>query len=195
MYSIISNDFYQRDYVDPLEDSVLESNRQQFSKSEAEMEEEDHFLIKFDGVQVDLGNWREHVEADAEGGEVLDDEDEKPTPHGEEPQLINAYAKFKLNDPKTGAPIEVAYIKDQKGRLLGFDSFTKQKSPDSESDEDHDDKIEEGECTFHLVPGETSIITACAIYRSRKEGADGENVREDILYRTSEITLPGQNKS
>ena len=68
IYSLISNDFYQKDYVDPLEDAVLESNRQQFSKSDAEIGENDGYVLKFDGVEVDLGNWREHVEADAEIG-------------------------------------------------------------------------------------------------------------------------------
>lgn len=183
-----------------MEDAVLESNRQQFSKSDAEIGENDGYILKFDGVEVDLGNWREHVEADADedSGDVLDEE-QTPTPNnGDEPQLINAYAKFQLTDPKSGEPIEVAYIKDQKGRLLGFDSFTKQKSTDNENsdeDEERTDESNEGECTFHLVPGETTIVTAYAIYRGQREGDDGESLREDNLYYTSEIPLPGQSKS
>ncbi|KAL7500135.1 hypothetical protein ACHAWT_008618 [Skeletonema menzelii] len=199
IYSLISNDFYQKDYVDPLEDAVLESNRQQFSKSDAEIGENDGYVLKFDGVEVDLGNWREHVEADADedGGDVVDEE-QTPTPNGDEPQLINAYAKFQLTDPKSGGPIEVAYIKDQKGRLLGFDSFSKQKSTDNENSNDEDerpDESDEGECTFHLVPDETTIVTAYAIYRGQREGDDGESIREDNLYYTSEIPLPGQSKN
>jgi len=205
IYSLISNDFYQKDYVDPLEDAVIESNRRQFSKSSAEIGENDGYVIKFNGVEVDLGNWREHVEADADedSGDVLDEE-ETPIPHGDEPHLINAYAKFQLKDPETGEPIEVAYIKDQKGRLLGFDSFSKKKSSDDENvdnenskkeDDEKTDESNEGECTFHLVPGETTIIKAYAIYRGRREGDDGESIREDNLYYTSEIPLPGQRKS
>ncbi|KAK1749199.1 hypothetical protein QTG54_001138 [Skeletonema marinoi] len=197
IYSLISNDFYQKDYVDPLEDAVLESNRQQFSKSDAEIGESCGYVLRFNGVEVDLGNWREHVEADAD---VDSGEEEEQThiPQGDEPHLINAYAKFQLTDPKSGQPIEVAYIKDQKGRLLGFDSFTKQKSPDNENNNEDDERTDvsnEGECTFHLVPGETTIVTAYAIYRGQREGDDGESVREDNLYYTSEIPLPGQSKS
>lgn len=203
IYSLISNDFYQKDYVDPLEDAVIESNKRQFSKSSAEIGESDGYVIKFNGVEVDLGNWREHVEADADvdGGDVLDEED-LPIQNVDEPHLINAYAKFQLKDPESGEPIEVAYIKDQKGRLLGFDSFSKKKSSDNENVDDENGKgverpneSNEGECTFHLVPGETTIITAYAIYRGRREGEDGESVREDRLYYTSEIPLPGQRKN
>lgn len=195
IYSLISNDFYQKDYVDPLEDAVLESNRQQFSKSDAEIGENDGYVLKFNGVEVDLGNWREHVEADADvdGGDL--DEEQTPIPHGDEPQLINAYAKFQLTDPKSGEPIEVAYIKDQQGRLLGFDSFTKQKSAeneDSDADDERSDESNEGECTFHLVPGETTTVKAYAIYRGQREVDDGKSIREDNLYFTSEIPLPGQ---
>ena len=204
IYSLISNDFYQKDYVDPLEDAVLESNRQQFSKSNAEIGENDGYVIKFNGVEVDLGNWREHVEADADvdSGDVIDEEETPSIPNGDEPHLINAYAKFQLTDPESGEQIEVAYIRDQKGRLLGFDSFTKKKSSDDENvddessneDDERADESNEGECTFHLVPGETTIITAYAIYRGRR-GDDGDSVREDNLYYTSEIPLPGQSRS
>ena len=186
IYSLISNDFYQKDYVDPLEDAVPESRRQHFS------------------IEVDLENWREHVEADAdvENEDLLDEDDTPKTslPNADELHLINGYAKFPLKDPVSGEPIEVAYVKDQKGRLLGFDSFTKKKSSsDNESvDDDGNNSIDEeeineseGECTFHLVPGETSIVTAYAIYRGRRIDEDGESIREDTLFYTSEIPLPG----
>ena len=173
--------------MDPLEDAVPESRRKQFS------------------IEVDLENWIEHVEADEDVESEGDDED---TPIAaltiaDEPHLINAYAKFQLTDPNSGEPIEVAYIKDQKGRLLGFDSFSKNKSSDNENGDNEnsnesDEKIDEsneGECTFHLVPGETTIITAYAIYRGRRIGDEGESVREDTLYYTNEIPLPGQNRN
>ena len=125
----------------------------------------------------------------------------------EEPHLINAYAKFKLNEPDTGYPIEVAYMKDQKGRLLGFDSFSKRES-DAENSENEDKmhsgqekvhdgstmehgKIHDGECTFHIEPGETTSVTAYAIYRSKKVGDKGEQEREYVLYYTPPIPLPG----
>jgi len=170
-----------------------------------------------------LGSWREFVEADADGvaggnGGGGDDDDlfEEgpviPTAAGsaEEPQLINAYANFSLVDPNNGVnPIEVAYIKDQKGRLLGFDSFTQRSDAentkkdgnaeggsDSTVDQEPDTSVSlDGECTFHIVPGETTSLTAYAIYRgrSKKENDDGGMKRDDFLYQTSEIPLPGAN--
>ena len=213
VYSLISNAFYQKDYVDPLEDTVPDHRRNPFSKTDADIGERDGYIIKYIGVEVDLGNWREHVEADADDGrdgEFLDDEEQQQLPqlshHPEERHLINAYAKFRLTD-ESGQPIEVAYIKDQKGRLLGFDSFTKRDGNGAGAGEDglhenketeHDGstsehvKIHDGECTFHIVPGETTSVSAYAIYRGvRKEGEDGESVREDVMYYTPDIPLPG----
>ena len=217
VYSLISNAFYQKDYIDPLEDTVLDSHRMCYNKDHSEIGEVDGYVIKFHGVEIDLGSWREHVEADAdEGGQ--DSAVDVPM---EEPHLVNAYAKFQLTHPTNGKPIEVAYIKDQKGRLLGFDSFTKSKEDNAASGSSTDDEMvhnsdeeksaaapvsNDGECTFHIVPGETTSITAYAIYRgdvvkkkedeTNEEGEGGGNVgmREDFMFTTPEIPLPGMKK-
>ena len=191
---------------------MQESRRMPFSKVDSDIGEMEGYVIKFVGVEVDLENWREHVEADADeggqednGGDDLGKEEEPiPNPasaHGEDPHLINAYAKFKLIDPRTGQPIEVAYIKDQRGRLLGFDSFSKRDGAESGSDDglhgvdaagDEKAPAHDGECTFHIVPGETTSVTAYAIYRGLKKEDDGEgSVREDVLYYTPVIPLLG----
>lgn len=176
----------------------------------ASIGEVDGYVMKFTGVEIDLGNWREHVEADADvtGNGNGDGDDELfeegpviPTAGGsaEEPHLINAYAKFSLVDPSNGQPIEVAYIKDQKGRLLGFDSFTKRAAENTNEGGDDDDTTGketsglslDGECTFHIVPGETTSIAAYAIYRGAKKEDEEGGVREDFLYQTPEVPLPG----
>lgn len=205
VYSLISNAFYQKDYIDPLEGTIPDGRRVPFQKNDAVIGEVDGYVMKFHGVSIDLGNWREHVEADADEGDGDFEEEDLVLP-GEEPHLINAYAKFQLTHPTNGQPIEVAYIKDQKGRLLGFDSFTKKDADGSSSDSADDDGMHEnevkdqstaaeadGECTFHIVPGETTSIAAYAIYRGEKKEDDDKEggAREDTLYYTPEVPLPG----
>ncbi|KAL7511881.1 hypothetical protein ACHAXN_008832 [Cyclotella atomus] len=205
LYSLISNAFYQKDYVDPLEESVAENQRKAFIKAESSIGEKDGYIVKFVGAEVDLGNWREHVEADAdENGVFLEEEETRAaTTNTDEPHLINAYAKFRLMEPDIGNPIEVAYIKDQRGRLLGFDSFSKRDDKDDErnmhADQEkmHDgstmehNKVHDGECTFHIVPEETTSVAAYAIYRSKRMDENGEEQRDFVLYYTPQIRLPG----
>jgi len=223
VYSLISNAFYQKDYVDPLEDAVDDDRRMCYRKiDDAESGGDgEGYIVRFYGVELDLGSWREHVEADADDANGDDGfEDETPvasaSSNTDEPHLINAYAKFQLTDPSgSGRPIEVAYVKDQRGRLLGFDSFTKRDEAATgtgEGDDNANDKDAEGtatestsldgECTFHIVPGETTSIAAYAIYRGVKrnkedegsdEGGSGTSLiaREDFLYHTRDVSLPG----
>lgn len=243
-YSLISNEFYQGDYIDPLEYSIPDERRALFnamaggteSKEEQIENKEDiddndeirsgngGYMVKFNGVKIDLESWKEHIDAETD-----DDDDDDATENGnvanaspagddDGPHLINASAKFRLMDPnysKTssnnydggGGRIEVAYIKDQRGRLLGFDSFNSTKK-DMDVDSNNVNQGEEedasnavGECTFHIVPGETTSIVAYAIYRGKTttttngEGqgsrSGGTILREDVLYHTPEIPLPG----
>ncbi|KAL7550269.1 hypothetical protein ACHAWF_013509 [Thalassiosira exigua] len=200
-YSLISNEFYQSDYVDPAEDAVPESRRSRFERDDAEIGEEGGYLLKFRGVELDLGNWREHVEADADDFEGGGEGPAVPVV-GEEPHLVNAYAKFRLVDD-AGRPIEVGYVKDHEGRLLGFDSFSKRDEDDAEGDGGEGAggggsgagataaASDCGECTFHVVPGETTAIVAYAIYRGERKEC---GARKDFLRRTPEIPLPGTRK-
>ena len=74
VYSLISNAFYQKDYVDPLEDSVPDGRRACFAKKREEVGDDDGYVVRFHGAELDLGGWREHLEADLEGdGGLLDD--------------------------------------------------------------------------------------------------------------------------
>jgi hypothetical protein len=103
-------------------------------------------------------------------------------------------------------PIEVAYVKDQNGTVLGFDSFSKQRQEMVKGSDDEDDSIDDneakppaaaaaqktGECTFHIIPGVTTSIVAYAVYRGDKD--DGL-LREDVLFYTPEIPLPPLGES
>ncbi|KAL3816431.1 hypothetical protein ACHAXA_007367 [Cyclostephanos tholiformis] len=222
-YTLISNAFYRDDMIDPLESTIRDDKRVPFpittTGKEFDVDEindivQGYVVAKFQGVEIDLGNWKEHVDADydddADGnGKDVDAYVAPPTSGTAEPHLINAFARFRLVDPNNGRrPIEVAYIKDQNGTLLGFDSFTKAKEREGEGGESHhrDDvaasghhetgtlSSKDGECTFHIIPGETTSIVAYAIYRGAARDEDGNGSeggdREDVLYYTPEIPLP-----
>lgn len=110
-------------------------------------------------------------------------------PITKEPQhLVPSYAQFKLLDTKTNYPIEIGYVKDQNGQLLGFDYFSREKKEDSLT----------GDLTFHLTP-ETTSITVCALYRmpsatddddvtktaEEDKQTDGTKTRMEQLYFTT----------
>jgi hypothetical protein len=181
-------------------------------RKEFEVEEIDDvvrgYVVKFHGVEIDLGNWKEHVEADDDDADSNDaDANDVAAPavaSGTEPHLINAHARFHLSDPDGRSPIEVAYLRDQNGMLLGFDSFSKAKRGTGEDDaggvSDNVDDVnvavgagdrestsssipKDGECTFHIIPGETTSIVAYAVYRGARGdgGKDGGGGGEDVL--------------
>jgi len=193
IYTLISNSFYRNDYIDPLELSIPDERCVPFRRT---MKEEGG-VVKFHGVEIDLGNWKEYIEADND--ERIHEAVAKSS--SAEPHLINAYARFHLMDPDNNhRPIEVAYVKDQNGTVLGFDSFSKQREEMVKGSDDEDDSIDDsetkisaseatqktGECTFHIIPGVTTSIVAYAVYRGDKD--DGL-LREDVLYYTPEIPL------
>ena len=218
-YSLISNAFYRDDYIDPLEYSIPDERRMCFAPlpsaasdgAGAGGEGGGEHVVRYDGVEVDLSNWAVHIEAEEDGDQAADCTKDESSPAAaaghEDPHLINAYAKFSLSDP-SGRPVEVAYVKDQDGRLLGFDSFSKRGSSEGSDGGPPEDGGEEaaaageghGECTFQIVPGETSAVRAYAVYRGEAPGGDGGGerrgpMREDYLFVSAEIPLPGAARS
>jgi hypothetical protein len=244
-YTLISNAFYRDDMIRPLESTIRSDMRLPYplapSGNVHDVDEIDdvvrgYVVVKYHGVEIDLGNWKEHVDADIEDDDVVvDDGNERdvvdranadvanrpipPASNPAEPHLINAVARFRLVDPSCDGrrPIEVAYVMDQNGTLLGFDSFAKAKRRErageggtvddahdgANASDENDSENEtmagtttttpssstEGECSFHIVPGETTSIVAYAIYRGTG-GGGGDGDREDVLYYTPEIPLP-----
>ena len=171
-YGLITNAFYQEDYVNLLEDAIPAERQTSLAPREEAPEEEegDGAIAAFQGAEIDLGSLRERAEAAADGGAAaMAAEDGRAVG---EPHLVNGHAKFRLADPHRGRPLEVAYVKDQRWRLLGFDSFSKR-----------EDGAVEGECTFNIIPDETTSVTAYAIYQG-----DPPTRREAALGRTCCIT-------
>jgi len=133
--------------------------------------------------RLDLNHWYEFCEAmeDEFLDELVDDGGEKDgeTADGDakaddptRPEnFVSGYAKFNIVQESTGHEIDVAFVKDQDGTLIGFDHFGREKN----------EKKEEGELIFHLTP-ETTSITLYAVYKEPmkeeeeiKENSENEN--------------------
>ena len=236
-YTLITNNFYQKEYVDALEDAVPEEDRGMLGK---------------DGVwsvddNVDLSLWNDYVEdqkkqlKDAEQVEgegkgddaVMSDEeveeainlakaylkekeegssdggDEKVregTSDGEtpvDPVLIAATAKIIMRDPISGHPIDMAYVRDQDGRVLGFEQFSNEKKLLRGEAVDGDDgqpmeAPSTANCGFHIQPGETASFKVFALYRENvpcpESPLEGEEEKEppkveEKLYFSQAIPL------
>ena len=129
-----------------------------------------------------------------------------------DPQLIAATTKIVLRDPVSNHPIDMAYVRDQDGRVLGFEQFTNEKKMmRGEPVEGEDDGSELKEaplvanCGFHLQPGVTTSFKVYALYREdvpcpedvvggedKSEGEEKEKEApkvEEKLYFTQAIPL------
>lgn len=108
--------------------------------------------------------------------------------------LVEGVARINLWDSDGKRQVELAYIKDQDGLLLGYDQFSHLKKNSG----DEDDKREKngnattskkesvepqsksligkvGECNFHVNPQTTKYIQIFALYRSPLEDSDITN--------------------
>ena len=83
--------------------------------------------------------------------------------------LIPSYAKIQLLDENTSYPIEIGYIKDQNGDLLGFDYFSREKK----------ENLQSGDITFHLTPETTSVSVFC-LYRKPRSDKKDEDPKENM---------------
>uniref|UniRef100_A0A7S2EX19 GCK domain-containing protein n=1 Tax=Ditylum brightwellii TaxID=49249 RepID=A0A7S2EX19_9STRA len=153
---------------------------------------------------------QEKMEAEEAGDAVA-----SPAAAAEDPFLVNVYAKFNLRDPSTNRLIDIAYVRDQDGRLLGFDQFSKEKTASAAVEKEDGEEVENnnssdgdvnvedekddgggktGNCMFHIKPGETASIKLFAIYRESgnkdKEDEDMSSTKvEETLYFSSPISL------
>ena len=75
----------------------------------------------------------EDADADANTSEEKSEAEDKPSEDSgasdlpSDPQLIAAITKIVLRDPVSNHPIDMAYVRDQDGRVLGFEQFTNEK--------------------------------------------------------------------
>jgi hypothetical protein len=154
-YTLISNDFFQHEMVGEVEKGIREDEKIMLDK------------IDISTVVQVRSEWND-VDKTA-GKELADDEDAI---------LVEGIAKINLWDGETSRPIEIAFVKDQDGTLLGYEQFFefKKTMKDSASSEGQSSKV--GACNFHVNPSTTKSIQIFALYREREEEAAIEDIKE-----------------
>ena len=141
-YTIIANNFFQKELIAEVEKEI--------------MEEEKVLLEGFDVTSIiQVGHEWNDIDK-TPGKELADDEDAT---------LVEGVARINLWDNKGSRPIEIAYVKDQDGNLLGYDQFFDFKKS-IKDDQENSAKV--GECNFH-VSGSTQSIQIFALYRDMKK--------------------------
>ena len=90
---------------------------------------------------------------------------------------VQRYIKFPLHNPATGNSIRVAYARDDKGNVLGFDYFKKEL----------DDGKLEGDMMFH-VPQSATTVTVYSFYTPSIPPNMDDNHSEEALKESAEVS-------
>eukprot|EP00559_Dactyliosolen_fragilissimus_P005472 CAMPEP_0184868682 /NCGR_PEP_ID=MMETSP0580-20130426/31380_1 /TAXON_ID=1118495 /ORGANISM="Dactyliosolen fragilissimus" /LENGTH=487 /DNA_ID=CAMNT_0027369733 /DNA_START=53 /DNA_END=1516 /DNA_ORIENTATION=+ len=117
-YSMITNSFYQDEFVDVMEAEAKEAGNTSYYGNDMDP-------LSF----LDLQDWFQHQSSqNVNVKEISSSEDKKDHITDEKNDsididLIHASATINLIDNATGREIEIAYVRDQDGKLLGFEQF------------------------------------------------------------------------
>lgn len=153
-YTLISNDFFQKEMIDEVESSIEEKNKVLLDGTEIAS-----FLqVGSDWNDFDLSERREV------------DKDEDVT-------LVEGVARINLWDAKTSRPIEIAYVRDQNGTVLGYEQFFDFKKRIKDNQEIDRESGAVGICNFHVNPNSTLSLQIFALYREedKKDTTKVEN--------------------
>eukprot|EP00555_Chaetoceros_dichaeta_P013599 CAMPEP_0198260370 /NCGR_PEP_ID=MMETSP1447-20131203/9365_1 /TAXON_ID=420782 /ORGANISM="Chaetoceros dichaeta, Strain CCMP1751" /LENGTH=521 /DNA_ID=CAMNT_0043948017 /DNA_START=130 /DNA_END=1695 /DNA_ORIENTATION=+ len=182
-YTLISNKFFQDEFVDLVEGGIAEQDKVCLGGGGS------------DGSSSSI-DWKQFVEFQTDGWL---DETEEPGSNPlvvaaaakeEDPDalLVEGVARINLWDGDGTRRVDLAYVRDQDGLLLGHERFTNRAFEDETSgggegggDDDgntNDDgtnnksdsiraKPTVGHCSFHVSPGSTTAIQIFAIYGSK----------------------------
>jgi len=203
-YTLITNSFYQKEYVDALEDAVPEEHRGMLGKDgvwsvddnvdlsllndyiedqkkqlqaaeqvEGEGKGDDAVMSDEEveeAINLAKAYLKEKEEGSSDGGDEKVREGKSDDEAPVDPVLIAATAKIIMRDPISGHPIDMAYVRDQDGRILGFEQFSKEKKLLRGEAVDGDDgqpteAPSTANCGFHIQPGETASFKVFALYR------------------------------
>jgi len=193
IYTILTNKFYQNEYLDDAEAAVEEKDRMCWAQDpdvdwtgwldylkENKMTVGKLFLeyFKSEQRQLFLDNYR--VDMEKRGVKP------KRAWYEEDPQIIDCQARVALKDAQTDLPIEVAYARDQDGKILGFENFNNDKKEGKK----------ESALNFSIHLADTKSIKICAIYQEepapqeeQKDG-DAEKASEPILAKRLYYSKP-----
>lgn len=155
-YTLISNDFFQKELIDEIEKNIGENEK-------VLLDDIDASSI----VQLSKEWWGD--------GNSSDDANSVGDENSEDPILVEGVARINLFDGDK--PIEVAYIKDQDGKLLGYDQFSEfKKSIDAGSNSDDSNSAQKvAQCNFHVSPESTKAIQIFALYKGTDDQDDNKS--------------------
>lgn len=166
-YTLIANDFFQHEMIGEVEKAINEDEK-----------------VLLDNIAissiVQVGSEWNEVDK-TQGKELADDEDAI---------LVEGIAKINLWDGKSLRPIEIAFVKDQDGTLLGYEQFFDfKKSIKGNALGEQSSKV--GACNFHVNPSTTKSIQIFALYRDQEELSI---IEEDTKSPNAEIAKPKERK-
>lgn len=155
-YTLISNNFFQNEMIAEIENGIDKDEKILL----------DNFDVK---SIVQIGNeWSK-----ADPSREISDKEDVP--------LVEGVVSINLWDADQSRPIEIAFVKDQDGTLLGYEQFFEfKKSLKGNNGTDHHvstGKI--GGCTFHANPVTTKSIQIFALYRDQESEASGDHDSDD----------------
>jgi Cobalamin biosynthesis protein CobT (nicotinate-mononucleotide:5, 6-dimethylbenzimidazole phosphoribosyltransferase) len=172
-YTLISNNFFQNEMIAEIENGIDE--------------EEKILLDNFDVKSiVQIGNdWSK-----ADPLQEISDDDDVP--------LVEGVVSINLWDANQSRPIEIAFVKDQDGTLLGYEQFFDfKKQLNGKVTEDLDDNIGKvGGCIFHANPATTKSIQIFALYRNRETTDESDaNSNDDAVVHDHASDIDSNRKS
>lgn len=171
-YTLISNNFFQNEMIAEIENGIDE--------------EEKILLDNFDVKSiVQIGNdWSK-----ADPLQEIMDDDDVP--------LVEGVVSINLWDANQSRPIEIAFVKDQDGTLLGYEQFFDfKKQLNGKVAEDLDENIGKvGGCIFHANPATTKSIQIFALYRNRETGESDANSNDDVVVHDHASDTDSNRKS
>lgn len=182
IYTLITNALYQDMFIDDIEKNVDDINKVYFG---------DVNPLSF----LDLNEWLNRVKQkkNSHGERVTVKNNYQIKQHlkdGNDIDLISAFVTINLVDTLSGREIDIAYVRDQDGKILGFDQFTNTKRERKElikkqghidnldsqghilqMNNEHDNMSERkdvkniGKFTFYINPETTNSIQVFALYK------------------------------
>ena len=184
LYQLFTNQVYQREYVDIIEESLLEVGKpEKWTDPIVDMSDIVSYLKEKGYLSDDLSpeqseaiqNWRPEPQQDDEEGYLEQEPIYDPATFTKDPELLDVRISVNLKDQ--GLPIDIAYARDETGRVLGFEQF---KSAQEQG-------VEESVLILNTEPFKTRKIKLFKLYKAEEKDEDGND--PTIFYESKWIPV------